>query len=182
MGYLVKERLNHANSRIHDYASLYRSDFGDIYLLAKCRFSLAADSGLTQIPWIFNVPVAYTNAAPPAGRAAWRKGDLFLPKRIWFREKERFMTYPEMLRLGADEWNQSHFYEDAATDIVENTADEILDIVKELMARLEGTWVSTDEDEHLHRKYASLFSPQHRCFGFLSRIGTQFLRDNRALI
>lgn len=52
------------NPRIIDYTTKHRSDFGDIYLSAKCRFFLGCASGLTGVPTMFDRPVAFANASP----------------------------------------------------------------------------------------------------------------------
>ena len=57
-----------------------------------------------------------------------------------------------------------------------------MDVVKEMMARLNGTWVATAEDEELQRCYKSLFLPTSRCYGFPARIGAAFLRQNIELL
>lgn len=182
MGYIVEHALEKGDSRIIDYATHYRTDFGDIYLSAKCKFFLASDGGLSSVPWIFNVPVAYSNAVPAVGMIGWRKPDVFMPKKLWLREKKRFLTFREILKLGADKWGHSHLYEQAGIEIIENTPDEILDLVKEMNARLDGTWITTQEDEELQQRYRAIFPPGHECYGFYSRIGTDFLRKNRELL
>ena len=182
MGYIVEQTLENDEPRIIDYATRYRTDFGDIYLSAKCKFFLASDGGLSSVPWIFNVPVAYSNAVPAGGAVGWRKPDVFIPKKLWLREKKRFLTFREILSLGADKWGRSHLYEQAGIEVIENTPDEILGLVKEMNARLDGTWITTEEDEELQQRYRTIFPPEHECCGFYSRIGTEFLRHNREFL
>ncbi len=69
MGYVVGQKMPEMD-RVIDYAAKYRTDFSDIYLSAKCKFFLASEAGLNSVPWIFNVPVAYANVAPPLAAAA----------------------------------------------------------------------------------------------------------------
>ena len=59
MGYIVEHEVGNVNHGIIDYATRYQSDFGDIYMSARCKFFLGSEGGLITIPWIFNVPVAY---------------------------------------------------------------------------------------------------------------------------
>lgn len=182
MGYIVEQELKTDDPRIIDYATKHRSDFGDIYLNAKCKFFLASEGGLASISWIFNVPVAYSNAAPPAGVAAWRRTDVFIPKKLWSIEQKRFLTFPEIIARGADRWLASKQFQDAGIEVIENRPDEILGLVKEMNARIDGTWTTTAQDEELQQRYRMIFTPECRCYGFPSRVGAEFLRQNKELL
>ena len=48
--------------------------------------------------------------------------------------------------------------------------------------RLKGTWQTTEEDEELQQRFWSLFKPSELNQVFLSRIGAEFLRQNRELL
>ncbi len=182
MGYAVERKLPDGNPRIIDYATCHRSDFGDIYLSTKCKFFLGSEGGLGCVPWSFNVPVAYANGAPPIGAAAWRHTDVFIPKKLWSRERKRFLTFREIMAVGADRWFWSQQYTAAGLEVVENTPEEILALAKEMNERLDDSWVSTEEDEELQQRYRALIPPGHRCYGFPSRVGAEFLRKNRELL
>lgn len=182
MGYVVEKILGTIDARVIDYAVNYRSDFGDIYLSAKCKFFLGSEGGLICIPWVFNVPVAYCNGAPPGAAAAWRKTDVFIPKKLWSCEKKRFLTFREIVAGGMDRFFYTQMYEQAGVQVVENSPNEILAVVKELNERLDGTWMTTDEDEELQQRYRAIFQPGTRVYGFPSRVGAEFLRQNRELL
>jgi putative glycosyltransferase (TIGR04372 family) len=181
MGYVVRDALPIKNARIIDYATLHRSDFGDMYLPAKCKFFLGSDGGLITIPWTFNVPVAYANSIPVYS-AAWRQGDLFIPKKLWLSGKKRFLTFREILKRGAGEWHNREWFEGAGIEVIENTPEEILALTKEMNDRLDGRWITTEEDEKSQRRYRALISPDHRVYGFPSRVGSEFLRQNCELL
>ena len=48
--------------------------------------------------------------------------------------------------------------------------------------RIKGTWQSTEEEEELQQRFWSLFKPSELNRVFLSRIGAEFLRQNRELL
>lgn len=48
--------------------------------------------------------------------------------------------------------------------------------------RLKGMWQTTEEDEELQRRFWSLFKPSELNRVFRSRIGAEFLRQNRELL
>ncbi len=60
-----------------------------------------------------------------------------------------------------------------------DTDDEILAACNEMEARLNGTWISTEEDEVLQQKYWRLICDSGHNGG---RIGAQFLGENQDLL
>jgi putative glycosyltransferase (TIGR04372 family) len=181
MGAIVEEAIESTNGKLIDYASGFRTDFGDIFLLAKCKFFLGASSGILGPAMMFGVPTAIANMIPMYHAMPGKK-DLFILKKLWHIAEKRFLTFPEIVERGADAWVGTHWYKEAGIEFIENTADEVLDLAKEMNARLDGVWVTTEEDDYLQQRYRDLFPPGHFCHGFPSRIGAQFLRDNTELL
>jgi len=182
MGAVVEQGLGNVGQGIIDYATKYRSDFGDIYLSARCKFFLCSDCGISSLPWIFNVPVAWVNVVPPIGNAAWRHTDVFIPKKLWSCESKRLLTFRETIRASADRWHRAEQYARAGLELIENTPEEILSLVKEMNQRLDGQWVTTDADDELQQRYRALIAPGSYCYGFPSRVGAEFLRQNHELL
>lgn len=181
MGAIVEKKISTMNDRVIDYATRFRSDFGDIYLPAKCKFFLGNTSGIRLISAIFNMPIAFANSAP-LGDIALGKNDLFIPKKFWSMEKKRLLTFQEIIKMGADWWLKDEMFVQAGIEVIENSAEEILALTKEINKRLDGVWIGKDEDEELQLQFRSLFPPGHRCYGFPSRIGAEFLRQNQELL
>jgi len=180
MGHLVQSTLpNPRSARIIDYANDCRSDFGDVYLPARCKFFLGNTAGLCLLPSVFKRPCAAANSI---GHIPLLESDLFIVKKLWHIADRRFLRFGEVIELGADEWLRSERYAHAGLEVVENTADEILDLTKEINDRIDGVWVANEEDEEMQRRYRALFPPGHRCYGFPCRIGAAFLRQHRALL
>ncbi|TAN61873.1 MAG: TIGR04372 family glycosyltransferase, partial [Magnetospirillum sp.] len=86
------------DSRLVDYTQTHRSDFGDIYLYANCRFSLLAGTGSIHVPPMFKRPVALVNMMPllptPIGSQS-----LFQPKLFRDRASGRLLTFADLERL-----------------------------------------------------------------------------------
>jgi putative glycosyltransferase (TIGR04372 family) len=181
MGQVVKEPLPPISPQVIDYATYHRSDFGDMYLVAKCKFFLGSSGGILAVSYIFNTPVAHTNIIP-LRHIPFEKHDIFIPKKLWNIEQERWFTFPEIIDSGMDIWTNAEWFRDGGVQVVENTSEEVLSIAKEMHARLDGTWVTTEEDEHLQQQFKNLFPPSHHCHGFPARIGADFLRQNKELL
>jgi putative glycosyltransferase (TIGR04372 family) len=181
MGYMVERAIEDEGDLIIDYASSYRSEFGDVYLPAKCKFYLGSEGGLSSMPWTFNVPVAYSNVI--LGHVGFRGPDVFIVKKLWWREKKRIAKFREVLAMEADTWGSSQQFEEAGLEVLENSSDEILALTVEMNARLDGSWVTTDEDEALQARFQSIFPPEHRCHhDYQSPMGSEFLRQNKELL
>ena len=181
MGHKVEKNIETRDPRIIDYATRFRSDFGDIFLPAKCKFFLGSNSGLATIPLIFNRPVALTNVIDATGPATGSR-DLTIFKRLWLIEKKRFMTFREVIRWGVWTYGRHKQFAEARIEVIENSADEVLALAQEMNERLDGIWVGKDEDEDLQDRFHSLFPSDFPWNGFPGRIGAEFLRQNRELL
>jgi len=182
MGEKVEKALpDQRDKRIIDYASTYRTDFGDIYLVAHCLFFLGSTAGICFFSSIFNKPQCQANLIP-LKYPPLRTGDLFIPKKIWSLRKKRYLTFREIITSEIITFVDSASYARAGLRPVENTAQEILDVTTEMYESLKGTFHYTPEDEQLQKRFKSLFPESSHCHGFPSRIGAQFLQENKNLL
>ncbi|MBU0756891.1 MAG: TIGR04372 family glycosyltransferase [Nanoarchaeota archaeon] len=180
LGAKVEKKLISKNKKIIDYATRYRTDFGDIYLCGNCRFYIGTTAGLLVVPTILNVPVIGINYIP-LELTPFRKGDLFIPKKIWSNKLRRFLTFREILDRGMGWWDSTEQYDNAGLTLIENTPSEILDVVKEMFERVSGSWKATALDEQLQKEFKRLFM-HTTCAKSPARIGAKFLRENRNLL
>ena len=90
------------------------------------------------------------------------------------------MSVREILQTGrlmeTEEFNKR------GINLIENTPEEIRDVVTEMEARLKGTWQETAEDEELQKRFWALFTPNELNRIFRSRVGTKFLNENMYLL
>jgi putative glycosyltransferase (TIGR04372 family) len=180
MGSVVEQPIKGSRPGIVDYASRYRSDFGDIYLLARCKFFLCNTAGLISVATCFNIPVAAANYVP-LGYAPWRPADLFIPKTYRARNG-RDIPFRDIVSSGASLFLSSKEFSDAGITVVENSAEDIQGLSEEMDARIDGRWQPRPEDEELQRRFRALFPAGHPITGFLSRVGAEFLRRHKELL
>lgn len=183
MGYLVKEELKTDNPRIIDYSTNGdRTDLLDIYLCAKCHFFVqSGGSGISALGRLFRRPEVALNLIP----LEYCHGSpvfLFIPKKLWSKQKGHFLTFKEILNSGVGRFLRSEEYERLGIECVENTPEEITAVAIEADERLRGIQRATEEDEELQRQFQSLFSKSALCGKGRSRIGTDFLRQNKELL
>ena len=81
-----------------------------------------------------------------------------------------------------------NLYVQYGIEVIENSAEEILDLVMEMNARIDGKWIETVEDIKLQEKYQRIykewFMKQHYKESTMLRmkVGTLFLRKNAFLL
>lgn len=183
MGVYVKEELKSNNTKIIDYATKgYRTDLLDVYIAARCHFFVSGNTGLDSLPIIFRRPLVQVNYVPLELVRGWDSSGLIIFKKHWLKEEKRFMTFREIIESGAGKFYYSELFEKKGIELIENTPEEIRDVVIEMDERVKGTWETTEEDEELQRQFWSLFKPNEENVVFRCRTGTKYLRQNRDLL
>ena len=191
MGSEVIKKLEHTNPKIIDYAnSEDQSDFLDIYLGSRCFFSVHSNSGITIIPEAFYRPIAYVNW-PDISDLQNNNNSLFIPKKYYSTKDQRFLTFKEIAELmlnhyttgrTPEKFNKLIFTLNKLNIVsVENTPQEINEVVLEIYSRLNGTWKFNKEEEMLQQKFWSLFDSTY-VKSPTFRIGLDFLKKNQNLL
>lgn len=181
MGAVVEKSFGADNPRIIDYANHYRSDFGDIFLLGHCKFFVGDTAGIFWPACILGVPVALTNQVPITHLCPV-PGSMVMPKKYYRSVEGDLLGYREVVESRLDGLFFLQDYEQAGISLLENTPEEILGMVQEMNARIDGTWESTSEDEDLHAQFWSVFPEGHPSHGCPARVPIDFLRRNRGLL
>lgn len=185
MGFEVREPLKSDHPKIIDYATNgMRSDFMDIYLGAKCDFLISGGCGYDAVPLIFRRPIAYGNVVPLATLWTSRAQHLGITRHHYSTQKGRELTLNEIFAHGAGFWQRTSDFESHGIQLLENTPEEIRDIVVEMVERIQGTWLPQDEDDALQRKFWEIYPSDAAINGNLmhgeikSHFGSAFLRNN----
>ena len=181
MGRHVESKIKTNNPRIIDYGANGGTDFLDVYLSAHCRFFIAGSDGLALMPTIFRRPVIWIDFVPFSEVRILLRKQLFIPKKLWSLKKNRMLTFDEMLHTEVAKYCRTEDYQRAGIEVINNTAEEILDVSMEMEERLNGTWHETEEDENLQKMFREIVSRANNC-EFFGTIGTKFLRQNRELL
>ena len=164
-----------------DYAHhSLKSERLDVVLCVQARFFLGCTSGLSFISTTFGVPVAHANMIPVEALGI-RHCDLSMPKLLWSESQGRYLNFDEIMSSKAGGYYFTHQYQQAGIRVEENNPEDIMDLVIEMLDRLEGLFIETKEDAQLHEAYRSLFKPGHYSYGANSRLCLGFLRRHRNL-
>ncbi len=163
-----------------DYATHDRSDFLDVYLMKNCKYAFVGNTGIVYFRWLFNLRNVHGDSYLIQRNQI--RGDIFILQRVWLERENRYATFKEMLHMPG--YSEEKHQDRLGVRLVKNTAVEIKAACDEMNARIDGTWVTTAEDEELQRRYQELivkYSDKPTWNG-KGRIGAQFLRDNQDLL
>ena len=178
MGAVVEEPLpQHLHSNIIDYATKFRTDFLDVYLLATCKFFLGSSAGLFCLPAVFERPLAYANGLPAC--SPWGKFTMFIPKKLLLEKEGRYLSFREIFdRYGAKALLDGKTYHEAGVSCVPNTAEEVRDLCIELNDIIDGRAKPNDA---LKKHLSQSLGPNHPWSVATSYLGTRFVEQNKEM-
>jgi len=121
-------------------------DFVEPYFAAVSKFFIGCTSGPDMLTMAFGTPALFVNAAMLA--TMWgNEKDLYVPKKVYSYQLERYLTYEEFLLSPALGFFDDRFFQQAGIEFKENSSEEILGAVREMNARLDGTYSPQQEIE-----------------------------------
>jgi putative glycosyltransferase (TIGR04372 family) len=157
-----------------DYAnSEARRDWMDVFLWARCRFFIGVQSGPLMIPPTFGVPCVATNWSSIGLRQQFTQ-DLYIFKLHWSEKEKRYYSFAEVSSSALATTESGEYLSSRGIKIIDNTPEEINDVIVEMMDRLDGKTQYTKEDEELQERFsqASISSSKNA----KTRAGREFLR------
>jgi len=154
MGKHVQDAFNVNNPKIIDYAnSPYRSDFMDIYLSANCFCFISVGTGLDSVAQIFRRPLLITNF-PLSNRGIWPDWCLFMPKKVYDVATKRYLSFKDIYNLFSNsERSVPQILHETGLQFIENTPEEIMDGVKELLGRIMNNERYSTTDQQLQQQF-----------------------------
>lgn len=183
MGRVVNQAFLWKDPHVIDYAkSSWQSDFADMFLISRCHFYLGSNCGMDAVPAFFRKSMSVMNRIPMRGVWTWSRNNLDILKKLWLVREKRFLTFREVAGSEIFGYVEAHQYKQAGLEIVDNTPEEIRDVVIEKEERMRGCWQTNDEYEDLQRRFWALYKPDSWNQVFRARIGSKFLLQNRELL
>ena len=184
-GKYTEKKITFGNSNIIDYAnSNYASDFLDIYLAYKCEFAFGDSSGWSTAPMAFRKHFAFANWAPYDTVHFYSKKNTFIFKKYFSRDLQKILSLNEM-----EESNiiaivgRTADLEKKNIQLIDNTPEEIKDLVIEVEKKYRGEFIIDDENLYLQNKFRdfikkNVFSITRRKYTYKlqSYCGTKFLK------
>jgi putative glycosyltransferase (TIGR04372 family) len=190
MGVKVNSIFNTQNPMIIDYANNgMRTEFLDIYLGAKCDFCISTSSGWDAIPLIFRRPIIYAPIVPLGYFFTFSKRYSAITKHHYYINEKRELTFSEIFEMGYGFSLTSEEFTNKGIQLIENTQEEIRDLVIEFVDKSNNIWESETNDEYLQDLFWQQFpinaidAAGSRLHGQIkAHFGTKFLRNNVNLL
>jgi putative glycosyltransferase (TIGR04372 family) len=188
MGVKVELALKTTNPKIFDYAiNGMRSDFMDIYLGYKCTFCISTATGWDAVANVlFRKPTVFVNNLPLGIIGTFSERNLIISKHAWLKSENRELSASEIFDRGVGYSLKSSEFISQGIELIENSPEEIYDLVLEMHQRLTKTWVESQDSLDRQNKFWKIFKekaiptdkskPYH---GMLNaKFGSEFLRKN----
>lgn len=175
-------------SRVLDYAhSNVKSDWMDVFLCAQCRFFIGTSSGLFIFATAFGTPVVLTNLLPTCGAYYLTSKDLFISRNCRSKEKDRLLSFAELFSPSMGTAAVQCIYDHKNVGVIENSEEEIKDLIEEMMEKCRGHGEYSAENEELQQRFKSMTLECGKSFGeenavVNARMGRAFLRKHAALL
>ena len=157
VGSIQETLLDTGNDKIIDYSqSKYRSDLFDIFLLSKCHFYLGSDSGIANVAVISNKYIGWINQMLYSNWSYPVRNRISIYKQFYSNELKRPLSVKEIYKKGYHQMSYVIDAKNANLELINNTPEEINELSKEILSRLNNTWRYTKEEEILHKKYKDI--------------------------
>lgn len=127
------------------------SHFVELHFIEQSKFLLSVPSGPCSVSMTLNVPTLIVNM-PVHARCYLNDHDLCLPKRYYSRHLERYLTYGEIICSPVVDYYRTEEYERFGVELHENSADEILQTVKEMDARIDATYSAGEQVDQINTR------------------------------
>ncbi len=132
---------------------------------------------------IFGRPVASVNMCLPfAFSSTGRSSDIGIPKLFQRKDTKELVKFSDLFACGISEYRFAEEIDNSPYELVSNSALEILEVAQEMVSRVRGNWVESEEDIVLQNKIHSFLSPGSYSYGTASRCGSLFLRRYKHIL
>ena len=166
-----------------DYAkSEFKSNEMDLFLAGSCRFFIGSDSGPRGIAGVFGVPIACANLAPLGNSYVRNRGDIGIPKLYKDKINGNLIKFSDIMQNDSSYYRHNEQFVKNNINLIDNSDDEILDLVKEQYFSITDQLSVSSEEEELQLKFRKLFTKKHYSYYSDSIISYSFLKKYRYLL
>ncbi len=155
MGAKVEGEFGKDNSKIVDYSNLpFRTELMDIFLAINCLFGISCGTGSSHVSVMFRKPMLDLNANLHH-LMTYMKDSVLLSKHYYSEEKKRNLSLNEILDYEEVSVRHRDKLDEYKIKINDCSPEEIKDATMELLDRIEGNFLITDEINKLQENFKS---------------------------
>ncbi len=151
----------------------------DLFLASECRFMLGSSSGPCSLSALFGRPLVISNVAAHCFPVSLN--DIFLPKLYREKASRRLLSFSESHVSQFRYLFNSAVLAEYGVELVDNEPDDLRNATREMLARLDGTVVYTEDDKYLQHCADALASSLEG-YPMKCSLARDFARKHRALI
>lgn len=175
------------NTKIIDYSkSNLKSEILDLLLISQCNYYVGCDSGLWGVASIFRKPIIWTNITSLKNLQIINYSPLFfILKHFYSLDLKRNLSIEELFNESLLDLDNEKKLKEKNIVLIENTKDEIEEIIYEMFLYQNNLVIYTEEDKKKQNlfwnklnKYLPINKNKYDNF----RIGRKFLDNNLYLI
>ena len=159
----------------------------DYFINTHSRYNVVTVSGITGMSTLVRKKLVYVNFIPlNLSQLSWcSPGSLILPKKIFNKQKGRFLTFKENTEIEFDIHTEIDPYKKNDLSVINNSPKEILDGIIEMEEKLLGN-ISDDSIRLNNLFWKSITDNNHEKINYLKNnlklfISTSFLKNNQNL-
>lgn len=144
------------NEKYLDYSkSSYKSDFADIYLLAKCELFFGGDTGMNSIPRIFKRNYSCVNQPFLINyhRTNYFNSIPFIPKILFDIRENKLIRFNDYFKRKLYRDDPIWSFDFAGIKFLDNTEDEINELAIECLKILNSSMKYSNDEIKLQEKY-----------------------------
>ena len=174
-------------THVIDYAhSDAKNDWMDVFLCEQARFFIGTSSGMFGVAAAFGTPLVMTHFL--AGQAIYyfSSQDIFITRICQFKSDNRVLSFKEVISPPIGMFSTQFYYDKFGIEVIENTPEEIRDVVMEMLMRFNGTLKYRQGDEDLQERFKTMIKSCSELYGdknvVNARMGKDFLRKYAALL
>jgi len=155
LGKVIKKEYNHSNDLFLSLTGKNRDDFLDLALINRSLFFVGCNNGFSIIPRLFRKPQLMINYIPfiISEFPTYSAKSIFIPKKLFDKNKERFLTFYEMAIFPYDIHYKGDIFADNGLKVINNSREEIAEAIEEMYLRSTGKWVDSKKQQLLQNQF-----------------------------
>ncbi len=188
LGKVIKKEYDNSNNLFLSLTEKNRDDFLDLAVINRSLFFVGCNNGFSIIPRLYRKPQLMVNYIPfiISEFSTYSAKSIFIPKKLFDKNKERFLTFYEMTIFPYDIHYKGDIFADHGLKVINNSAEEIAAAVEEMYLRLTGGWVESKKQQLLQNKFWDSIKDAPYCKEIKDDLGilvsSRFLEMNSDLI
>lgn len=155
LGEKIKTESRIDNPKFFSITGSKRSDFLDLYLIAKSQLYVGGNTGFSHVSRLFRKPQLLVNYIPLRFQdlSGWGTESLVVPKKLYKISDRRYLRLSEIMTLPYDIHYKGDFFGDLGLRVDNNSQEEIANAIVEMQSRVAGTWHDSEVQKQLQNQF-----------------------------